>query len=214
MQMSADPDYIFKILILGDAGAGKSSLLLRYTDDMFCDSYMSTVGVDFKFKTVQINGKIVKLQIWDTAGQERYRNITSSYYRGALGIVLVYDVTNTQSYRNLDRWVNDINTNISDSSPITVMIGNKTDAVSQRVVPFEDAKSLADSQGMCYFETSAKTADNVATVFENLVQQIYTKKILIPSDPPKYKKPDEVKKKNRTCVGLGDRGCTSACSIV
>lgn len=210
MQMSADPDYIFKILIIGDAGTGKSSILLRYTDDMFCESYLSTVGVDFKFKNVEIAGKVLKLQIWDTAGQERYRNITGSYYRGALGIALVYDVTNDQSFRSLDRWVKDIEANSSsESAPIVVMIGNKTDAVSQRVVKFEDAKSLADSQGMVYIETSAKTSDNVTTVFENLVQQIYTKKILVPSQPPKYKKEPEEKKK-RSC----SRGCTSSCSIM
>ena len=98
-------DYIFKVLLIGDSGVGKSSLLLRFADDTYTDCYISTIGVDFKIKTVELDGETVKLQLWDTAGQERFKTITSNYYRGAHGFILVYDVTNEESFKNLKQWI-------------------------------------------------------------------------------------------------------------
>ncbi|CAM0958698.1 unnamed protein product [Alopecurus aequalis] len=105
---SAEYDYLFKLLLIGDSSVGKSCLLLRFADDAYVDTYISTIGVDFKIRTVELDGKSVKLQIWDTAGQERFRTITSSYYRGAHGIIIVYDVTDMESFNNVKQWLSEI----------------------------------------------------------------------------------------------------------
>ncbi|XP_037337416.1 ras-related protein Rab-35b isoform X2 [Pungitius pungitius] len=112
--MARDYDYLFKLLIIGDSGVGKSSLLLRFADNTFSGSYITTIGVDFKIRTVEINGEKVKLQIWDTAGQERFRTITSTYYRGTHGVIVVYDVTSAESFVNVKRWLHEINQNCDD----------------------------------------------------------------------------------------------------
>ncbi|XP_059911082.1 ras-related protein Rab-35b isoform X3 [Gadus macrocephalus] len=112
--MARDYDYLFKLLIIGDSGVGKSSLLLRFADNTFSGNYITTIGVDFKIRTVEINGEKVKLQIWDTAGQERFRTITSTYYRGTHGVIVVYDVTSAESFVNVKRWLHEINQNCDD----------------------------------------------------------------------------------------------------
>uniref|UniRef100_A0A8D2B544 Ras-related protein Rab-35 n=1 Tax=Sciurus vulgaris TaxID=55149 RepID=A0A8D2B544_SCIVU len=112
--MARDYDHLFKLLIIGDSGVGKSSLLLRFADNTFSGSYITTIGVDFKIRTVEINGEKVKLQIWDTAGQERFRTITSTYYRGTHGVIVVYDVTSAESFVNVKRWLHEINQNCDD----------------------------------------------------------------------------------------------------
>ncbi|KAL4238220.1 Ras-related protein Rab-1A [Mactra antiquata] len=132
-------DYLFKVLIIGDAGAGKSCLLLRYSDNVFSDSYISTIGVDFKIRTLEMDGKIVKLNMWDTAGQERFRTITQTFYRGAHGILLVFDLTDMESFQHLQQWYSDANkwcqTNVSK-----LLIGAKSDMTNKRVVSYEMAK--------------------------------------------------------------------------
>ena len=135
--MGEDYDYLFKILLIGDSGVGKSCLLLKYTDGIYADSYISTIGVDFKIKTEAIDGKTIKLQIWDTAGQERFRTITTAYYRGAMGILLVYDVSDEQSFTNVRNWMRQIDQNAAENVT-RILIGNKCDVdPSERVSYFK-----------------------------------------------------------------------------
>jgi len=164
-------DHLFKLLLIGDSGVGKSSLLLRFSDNTFSDSFIATIGVDFKIKTMDINGSQVKLQIWDTAGQERFRTITSSYYRGAHGIIVVYDVTNPDSFQNVRKWLQEINRYASENVQ-KILVGNKCDLVSERKVSYEDAKELADELSVMFLETSAKNATNVNIAFEQMAKKI------------------------------------------
>jgi len=149
-------------------------LLLRFADNTFSDSFIATIGVDFKIRTIDLNGAQVKLQIWDTAGQERFRTITSSYYRGAHGIIVVYDITNPDSFANVRKWLQEINRYASENVQ-KILVGNKCDLVSERKVSYEDAKELADELGVTFLETSAKNATNVDVAFENMAKAIKEK---------------------------------------
>uniref|UniRef100_A0A1I8BTN2 Ras-related protein Rab-35 n=1 Tax=Meloidogyne hapla TaxID=6305 RepID=A0A1I8BTN2_MELHA len=140
---SRDYDFLFKLLIIGDSGVGKSSLLLRFSDNTFSANYITTIGVDFKIRTITVKGYKVKLQIWDTAGQERFRTITSTYYRGTHGVVVVYDVTTPDSFANVKRWLHEIETNCENVQRI--LVGNKLDEPTRRVVSETEAKRFADS---------------------------------------------------------------------
>ena len=166
---SANPeyDYLFKLIIIGDSGIGKSCLLNRFAEDAYTDAYISTIGVDFKIRTLEIDGRIVKLQIWDTAGQERFRTITSSYYRGAHGIMLVYDITNPDSFANLNQWLKEVETYAKDDAR-KIIIGTKADLASKRRVEYTDALEYAKDHGMEYVETSAKTTQNIELAFTSL----------------------------------------------
>ncbi|XP_040871128.1 ras-related protein RABD2c-like isoform X1 [Glycine max] len=139
--MNPEYDYLFKLLLIGDSGVGKSCLLLRFADDSYLDSYISTIGVDFKIRTVEQDGKTIKLQIWDTAGQERFRTITSSYYRGAHGIIVVYDVTDQESFNNVKQWLNEIDRYASENVN-KLLVGNKCDLTANKVVSYETAKVI------------------------------------------------------------------------
>eukprot|EP00291_Cryptomonas_curvata_P014499 CAMPEP_0172155718 /NCGR_PEP_ID=MMETSP1050-20130122/2785_1 /TAXON_ID=233186 /ORGANISM="Cryptomonas curvata, Strain CCAP979/52" /LENGTH=174 /DNA_ID=CAMNT_0012824655 /DNA_START=55 /DNA_END=576 /DNA_ORIENTATION=+ len=163
-------DYIFKILLVGDSGVGKSCLLLRFADDAFTESYISTIGVDFKVRTVDVAGKAVKLQIWDTAGQERYRTITSSYYRGTHGVVLVYDITSPESFANIKNlWAEEVNS-YSGRTVVKFLLGNKNDM--KRAVSTAEGQQLADELGARFLEASARTAADVETAFLTLAADI------------------------------------------
>ncbi|KAL8552834.1 hypothetical protein ACS0TY_001500 [Phlomoides rotata] len=162
--MNPEYDYLFKLLLIGDSGVGKSCLLLRFADDSYLESYISTIGVDFKIRTVEQDGKTIKLQIWDTAGQERFRTITSSYYRGAHGIIVVYDVTDQESFNNVKQWLNEIDRYASDNVN-KLLVGNKCDLTAQKVVSTETAKAFADEIGIPFMEASAKNATNVEQAF-------------------------------------------------
>jgi small GTP-binding protein len=169
---TTDFDYLFKLLLIGDSGVGKSCLLLRFAEGSFSDSFMSTIGVDFKIKSLQFeDGKVVKLQIWDTAGQERFRTITSSYYRGAHGIIIVFDVTDEESFKNVTSWISEIE-NYASESVCKLLVGNKTDLAEQRVVTRQQAEELAQRLGIPYIETSAKTADHVEEAFVMMTKEI------------------------------------------
>lgn len=166
-------DYMFKLLIIGNSSVGKTSFLFRYADDSFTSAFVSTVGIDFKVKTVFRQDKRVKLQIWDTAGQERYRTITTAYYRGAMGFILMYDVSNEDSFNQVNDWSTQIKTYSWDNAQV-ILVGNKCD-LDDRTVSNERGKQLADQLGMEFFETSAKENTNVKEVFERLVDLICDK---------------------------------------
>ncbi|CCM04530.1 uncharacterized protein FIBRA_06711 [Fibroporia radiculosa] len=164
-------DYLFKLLLIGDSGVGKSCLLLRFAEDAFTDSYLSTIGVDFKIRTIELEGKMVKLQIWDTAGQERFRTIAAAYYRGAHGIVVVYDVTDAESFDNVKGWLQEIERYASENVK-KLLIGNKSDLVERKVVAYGSAKEFADELAIPFIETSAKTSSNVEEAFLTMSKQI------------------------------------------
>jgi len=164
-------DFLFKLLLIGDSGVGKSCLLLRFADDTYTETYISTIGVDFKIRTVEIDGKVIKLQIWDTAGQERFRTITSSYYRGAHGIIVVYDVTDEETYTAVERWMTEID-RFAGPEVNKMIVGNKCDMVTKKVVDYAKAKEYADGLGIPFFETSAKDNNNVEQAFLDLTRDI------------------------------------------
>jgi len=171
MSVKREYDYLFKLVLIGDSGVGKSCLLLRFADDSFTDSYISTIGVDFRFRTVNIDSKTVKLQIWDTAGQERFRTITSAYYRGAHGIIMVYDVTNHESFEHVEEWLNEVNRHASEST-LKLLVGNKADLEDDRKVTAQEAKKFADNLNISFLETSAKNATNVEAAFLTMGKQL------------------------------------------
>lgn len=169
--MNSEYDYLFKLLLIGDSGVGKSCLLLRFADDTYTNDYISTIGVDFKIKTVDLDGKTVKLQIWDTAGQERFRTITSSYYRGAHGIIIVYDVTDQESFNNVKTWLQEID-RYGTAGVLKLLVGNKNDLTDKKVVEYEVAKEFADSLQIPVLETSALDSSNVEEAFLTMARQI------------------------------------------
>lgn len=173
--MVRDYDFLFKLLIIGDSGVGKSSLLIRFSDNTFSGSYITTIGVDFKIRTVMVNGHRVKLQIWDTAGQERFRTITSTYYRGTHGVIIVYDVTNGESFANVKRWLSEIEHNCDVVNK--VLVGNKNDYPERKVVVTEDAQRFAHQMDIQLFETSAKDNINVEEMFMAITDRVLRHKL-------------------------------------
>jgi len=171
MAMKRDYDYLFKLVLIGDSGVGKSCLLLRFADDNFTDSYISTIGVDFRFRTVTIDKKTVKLQIWDTAGQERFRTITSAYYRGADGIIMVYDVTSPESFDHVEEWLSEVD-RYANENTAKLLVGNKADLIEEKQVSEETAQRFADKLGISFLETSAKTATNVDAAFLTMAKEL------------------------------------------
>nr|XP_046246148.1 ras-related protein ORAB-1-like isoform X2 [Scatophagus argus] len=209
--MNPEYDYLFKLLLIGDSGVGKSCLLLRFADHTYTESYISTIGVDFKIRTIDMDGKTVKLQIvrvyssdmgmlirkhcfamvtvksqkilchvrlylcvaqWDTAGQERFRTITSSYYRGAHGIIIVYDVTEQESFNNVKQWLDEIDRYACEKVS-RLLVGNKSDLISKKVVDAATAQDLALSLKIPFLETSAKSSDNVEKAFLTMASEIH-----------------------------------------
>jgi Ras-related protein Rab-8A len=168
---SAAYDYLIKLLLIGDSGVGKSCLLLRFSDDSFTPSFITTIGIDFKIRTIELDGKRIKLQIWDTAGQERFRTITTAYYRGAMGILLVYDVTDERSFKNIRNWFSNIEQHASEGVN-KILIGNKCDWVEKKAITKEQGQALADEFGIKFLETSAKANINVEEAFFTLARDI------------------------------------------
>ncbi|KAH8273766.1 ras-related protein Rab-10 [Drosophila bipectinata] len=167
-------DLLFKLLLIGDSGVGKTCILFRFSDDAFTSTFISTIGIDFKIKTVELQGKKIKLQIWDTAGQERFHTITTSYYRGAMGIMLVYDITNEKSFENIVKWLRNIDEHANEDVE-KMILGNKCDMTDKRVVNKERGEAIAREHGIRFMETSAKSNTNIEEAFCELAQAILDK---------------------------------------
>ncbi|XP_076446199.1 ras-related protein Rab-30-like [Babylonia areolata] len=166
-----DYKYLFKVVLIGNAGVGKTCLVSRYTKGFFPPGQMATIGVDFMIKTVEIDGDKVKLQIWDTAGQERFRSITQSYYRSANALILVYDVCSQQSYESLPNWIHEIEL-YAGTKVLTFLVGNKIDQTDKREIPTHIGREFAERYEMRFLETSAKEADNVERLFTSIAYQL------------------------------------------
>jgi len=166
--------FLFKYIIIGDTGVGKSCLLLQFTDKRFQPVHDLTIGVEFGARMVTIDGKQIKLQIWDTAGQESFRSITRSYYRGAAGALLVYDITRRETFNHLTNWLEDAKTHANSNMTI-ILVGNKSDLDHRRTVTYEEGEKFAKDHGLIFLETSAKTAANVEEAFINTAKKIYEK---------------------------------------
>lgn len=167
-------DYLFKLLLIGDSGVGKTSVLFRFSDDAFNSTFISTIGIDFKIRTIELGDKKIKLQIWDTAGQERFRTITTAYYRGAMGILLVYDITNEKSFENIKTWIKNIEQHAS-ADVEKMILGNKCDMEDKRKISFDQGKQLADEYGVKFMETSAMNRTNVEQAFTEIATDIKKK---------------------------------------
>ena len=193
-------------MLIGDSGVGKSCLLLRFADDTYTESYISTIGVDFKIRTIYDQGKTIKLQIWDTAGQERFKTITSSYYRGAHGIIVVYDITDQMSFNNVRQWLQEI-ARYANESVTTLLVGNKCDLHTKRTVPYETGKELAEATGLRFLETSARDATNVEECFLVMVRAIHA------SLNEDNKSPISIGKPSSPVIQLNEppRGYSSCC---
>ena len=165
-------DIVYKILLLGDTSVGKTCFLLRYTDKIFEESHISTIGLDYRLKSMTLkNGKNIKLQIWDTSGQERFRAITKNYYKQANGILLMYDITNEKSFSNIQNWITQIKEETS-SNIVLFIIGNKIDLEDQRKITYENGKNLAKQYQYPFFEASSKSAININEIFDNMAENV------------------------------------------
>jgi len=168
-------DYVYKILLLGDCNVGKTCFLLRYVDEQTDENHISTIGVDFRTKLFQINSEeILKLQIWDTAGQDKFKCITKNYFRGTNGIILMYDITCKDSFKNIRNWLSQIKDILGDDACV-VLVGNKCDLESERSIPVESALILANDYKLSFFESSAKDNIYVKEIFEYLIKEIFRK---------------------------------------
>lgn len=165
-------DHVFKLLLIGDSGTGKSSLLTRFVDDEFDEEINATIGVDFKTKVLDVDEKRCKLIIWDTAGQERFRTLTASYYRGAHGVVFVYDVTRRETFNNIETWLEELGHYAGANDVVKMLVGNKSDLVKQREVTRAEGEECARKHALLFIEASAKTSEGVAQAFDELVQKI------------------------------------------
>ncbi|XP_062093440.1 ras-related protein RGP1 [Humulus lupulus] len=177
-------DYVFKIVLIGDSAVGKSQLLARFARNEFSLDSKATIGVEFLTRTLMVDHKNIKAQIWDTAGQERYRAVTSAYYRGAVGAMLVYDITKRQTFDHVARWLEELRGH-ADKNIVIMLVGNKSDLGTLRAVPTEDAKEFAQRESLFFMETSALESINVESAFLTVLTEIYrvvSKKALIAND--------------------------------
>uniref|UniRef100_A0A7C9DQS9 Uncharacterized protein n=1 Tax=Opuntia streptacantha TaxID=393608 RepID=A0A7C9DQS9_OPUST len=165
-------DYVFKVVLIGDSAVGKSQILARFARDEFSLDSKATIGVEFQTRTLVLEQKSVKAQIWDTAGQERYRAVTSAYYRGAVGALLVYDITKRQTFEHIPRWLEELRGH-ADKNIVIMLVGNKCDLEDERAVATEDAKEFAEKEGLFFLETSALNATNVETAFITVLTEIF-----------------------------------------
>ncbi|BFI43559.1 Ras-related protein Rab-11A [Marchantia polymorpha subsp. ruderalis] len=167
-----DYDYLFKVVLIGDSGVGKSNLLSRFTRNEFSLESKSTIGVEFATRSINVDSKLIKAQIWDTAGQERYRAITSAYYRGAVGALLVYDITRHVTFENVERWLKELKDH-TDSNIVVMLVGNKSDLRHLRAVSTDDGQNFSEKESLFFMETSALESTNVENAFKQILTQIY-----------------------------------------
>jgi Ras-related protein Rab-1A len=172
--MNSDCNYLLKLLIIGDSGCGKSALMNRFSENSFKQEYHSTIGIDFNIKKININNEIIKAQIWDTAGQERFRSITNAYYKHVNAVMIVYNISDTESFNNIVYWIKEYKKNVPENTPV-ILIGNQCDLQNERQITFKNAKDLADSFNITYQECSAKTGWNVEESFMYLINEWYSK---------------------------------------
>ena len=163
-------EFLYKILLLGDTSVGKTCFFMQYIDNTFHEVHISTVGLDNKVKDVQLDDKVYKVQIWDTAGQDRFRSITKNYFKGAHGIVLLYDITNKVSFENVRNWLKQIKEEVDDNVCI-ILVGNKIDLEDKRQVTKEEGENMAEEYGLMHFECSAKTGENIHESFNELLKK-------------------------------------------
>ena len=175
MTKNKDYDYIFKLVLIGDTCVGKSCILVRFSDDIFDDNYVTTIGVDFRFKTMAIKNKIVKIQIWDTAGQERYRSITTAYYRGAAAIIICCDCTNRESFDNIKNWIEEISKYTDNDSVDKIVFLNKCDLNEERCIKKEEIEQSEKENGIKILEVSAKTGEGIDAGFEYIINKLIDK---------------------------------------
>ncbi|KAM5152908.1 ras-related protein Rab-26 [Mantella aurantiaca] len=186
-------DIAFKVMLVGDSGVGKTCLLVRFKDGAFlAGSFISTVGIDFRNKVLNVDGVKVKLQIWDTAGQERFRSVTHAYYRDAHALLLLYDITNKTSFDNIQAWLTEIH-EYAQKDVVIMLLGNKVDSTHERVVRLEDGERLAKEYGVPFMETSAKSGLNVELAFMAIAKELKHRSMKLPNEP-KFKLHDYVKK--------------------
>lgn len=167
-------DYLFKLLLIGDSGVGKTSILFKFSEDTFSPAFISTIGIDFKIRTIEVDGRKIKLQVWDTAGQERFKTITTAYYRGAMGIMLVYDVSNLKSFENISNWIRNIEMHATQDVELMIL-GNKCDIADKRQITREKGEQLALQHSIKFLETSAKANINIEEAFFTLARDIKLK---------------------------------------
>jgi small GTP-binding protein len=172
MARDEEYDYLFKVVLIGDSGVGKSNLLSRFTRNEFNLESKSTIGVEFATKSINVDGKVVKAQIWDTAGQERYRAITSAYYRGAVGALLVYDISKHVTFENVERWLKELRDH-AEPNIVVMLVGNKSDLRHRRTVPTEEAMTFAENNSLAFIETSALDSTGVEEAFRQILTEIY-----------------------------------------
>ncbi|EAR87481.1 Rab-family small GTPase (macronuclear) [Tetrahymena thermophila SB210] len=172
-QKESKKDIVAKVLVIGEAKVGKTSILTRYTEGSFQESMIPTLGIDYRFKKLFVKGQEIKLQIWDTAGQERFRAITQNFYKGAMGIILVFDLTDPKTFKTLSNWIENIK-QYSGSEACRILLGNKCD-ISQNQIPKQDIQNLANQNKIQYFETSAKSNEGIQQAFQQIADDIANK---------------------------------------
>ena len=166
-----DPDFLLKLVLLGDSGVGKTNILSQFVRNRFIQDFKTTIGVEYATKTISVDDKVVKVQIWDTAGQERFRAITTAYYKGAHGALLVYDITSSITFNSLDKWLKELREKTDQNIPV-MLVGNKSDLVDSRSIETQEGMNFAEKENLLFIETSALTAENVREGFTNLISEI------------------------------------------
>ncbi|CAF1121593.1 unnamed protein product [Rotaria sordida] len=206
---SVEFDYLFKILIIGDSGVGKTTILQRFAQDYFSTEYVATIGVDFQIRTLDIDSKRCKLQVWDTAGQDRFKCVVSSFYRNANGVIICFDLTDLESFRNVNNWFEEVKRYCPEQTPI-FLIGTKSDLKTRRMVSDDMIKNYTEKNRLSYLETSSKTNENVEKCFVDFTQNLVAHTNEMEMVYKKDRKPEreiDLNSRRKTVKHSGDSGC-------